>query len=593
MLRNFQYAVKAVTYGEDAIAEEITRAHALWNRLLDIDQAEQNQLWDAARAALPELAEACQRRSALRDAYHAARDARRRARGTKTEDQAVRDAAVQAMRDFFAACKVARDLFLCWRKANRELVRAIQAQSRAAKVAARQTSRLYFGTYNDVMQRFEVAASQRYKHGRKPARLRRKEDHETDGTLTVQITGGGHPAAAMSSYAQCALAEDGTVRLRVGTVYYGEPMLRGQLVRYERYGARFATLKIAYHRPLPADGTVKLIRLTRRRGEYWLTFSVAQPEPAPRPMLARMVGININWRETTDGLRVAAVAAEREHAEMVVLPAEHQRRHARVAELEGEIDTLRDAVWEAHRAVNGLPIDVSYMLSVSSASYLDPDRLADRVLHALREDLSVPQSLIDWRKAHRRLRDEADGLRGRLARQRREAYRLAALRIVRAADAIGLEDIDLSQMALHESQPDGGQSDLHQRARRNRVIAAPHELMHWVRSTAEREGVEVHTVPAAYVSQTCSACGGAMGASAELYVTCPACAITHDRDANAAANVRERLIAIVHAKERSQGANGEAKQQGSRTSFRALHAQRAAADAGSRERSQPGAQTVE
>jgi hypothetical protein len=572
MIRNYQYHVAEIVTGLADIEAELERARVFWNTLVGLDRDHQSALWAAARTASPELESACQTRDGLTAAYLTLRDARRMSRsggGTDAGDAEVK-AALSALRE---AQTQARRLFLTWRK-EASCVKEMNAKFIQALNDARRRSALGFGTYNAVRKAFDIALSKRYKPGQRPTQIRRKEEHERNGTLTVQITAGGCAAENMAGCRPCRIEGD-IVTMHVGTEGFGDLRTRGKLIRFDRYEQRFATLRVKFHRPLPAGAQVKEAKLTRDGKRYSLTFTLVLPDAPARPVPTRFVGVDLGWREREDGRLRAALAATSsdEHLE-ITLSADLRLRHERLNALEGEIDTLRDKVWTQFHADNTLPEPVAKLLGKQRAQWCDPDALADAMLAC--KDMVMPDDLWAWRKAHRALRNEAEGLRRRLRSQRREAYRLAALALVREADVIGVEDCDLRDMALNKARDDGAKNELAPRARANRVIVGAGELRHWIRSTGEREGVEVFDVPASYTSVTCSACGDtAIDLTPQLHVLCKTCGAVHDQDENAATNIRERCIAAVMGGEGSRRSKIAEKQSTSRTSMRALHDRRA------------------
>jgi transposase len=52
-------------------------------------------------------------------------------------------------------------------------------------------------------------------------------------------------------------------------------------------------LKIKWHRPLPADASIKTVTAKRQAGQWYACFSVEMPEPGPLPVCDSTVGIDV------------------------------------------------------------------------------------------------------------------------------------------------------------------------------------------------------------------------------------------------------------------------------------------------------------
>lgn len=67
-------------------------------------------------------------------------------------------------------------------------------------------------------------------------------------------------------------------------------------------------LKVKWHRPLPADATIKTVTAKRQAGQWYVCFSVEMPEPEPLPVSDLVVGIDVGlttFAVLSDGTEVA------------------------------------------------------------------------------------------------------------------------------------------------------------------------------------------------------------------------------------------------------------------------------------------------
>ena len=84
---------------------------------------------------------------------------------------------------------------------------------------------------------------------------------------------------------------------------------------------------------------------------------------------------------------------------------------------------------------------------------------------------------------------------------------------------------------------------LRNKALSQRFLVSNSELIGAIENAAQREGVPVVKVAAAYTCKTCSACGYVYKElEAELEWDCPDCGVVHDRDENAAVNIARSAV---------------------------------------------------
>ena len=99
-------------------------------------------------------------------------------------------------------------------------------------------------------------------------------------------------------------------RVKAGTKQPGYPRFRSRLrydsLTYPSWGDGCALrpagrlylqgvgdLKLKWHRPLPADATIKTVTAKRQAGRWYVCFSVEMPEPEPLPASNVAVGIDV------------------------------------------------------------------------------------------------------------------------------------------------------------------------------------------------------------------------------------------------------------------------------------------------------------
>ncbi|HEY8746129.1 MAG TPA: transposase [Chloroflexota bacterium] len=114
-------------------------------------------------------------------------------------------------------------------------------------------------------------------------------------------------------------------RVKAGTKQPGYPRFRSRL-RYDsltypswgdgcalrpagrQYLQGVGDLKLKWHRPLPADATIKTVTAKRQAGRWYVCFSVEMPEPEPLPASNVAVGIDVGlttFAVCSDGPEIA------------------------------------------------------------------------------------------------------------------------------------------------------------------------------------------------------------------------------------------------------------------------------------------------
>ncbi|HEX5321651.1 MAG TPA: zinc ribbon domain-containing protein, partial [Stellaceae bacterium] len=282
---------------------------------------------------------------------------------------------------------------------------------------------------------------------------------------------------------------------------------------------------LLYHRPLPDGAVVKALTISRRRSRpgtgprsWQWSVSLSVEVPAPDAPDGVACGIDLGWRKIEDGVRVATTVGEDDAIEHVVLPLAWLDARRAAAETAGRLRVAaRDLV---------LPPQVA-----------DADRekvrdLADRLQALPKEARGTARDWLDEYK-------NAAGTIGRLERQRRDLYRVAAARLVRRYSMIGIDGSGLATIARDRSMPP--------EVRRMRTWTAPHELMQALSVAARREGVVLRQVSGSSTI-VCHRCRHSNAVSVaqrlELVWRCAGCGALWDQDENAARNC---LAAVLDA----------------------------------------------
>lgn len=559
------YAYGAVIPLDRQVLGEVDKQKRMWNRLVDADR-EYGRCLLAAMMQDPEYAAA---RTALDTAWakvNELRELRNKARGQarsarKTPHDDALQAAWRQKNDARAVLWRARSQ---WMRTHKDEVRRLDRGRYAQNKKIRQESGLYWGNYNRVIDAFEAARKMCLKKHR---HARYKEDSPNGGVLTVQVqktqgeTGMSPGYMHSGKYAQFSVVPVPNSAHTLGARQRSRAVLTQAAIRCDAAGHRLR-FAIWLHRPLPDGMRIKSVQLvwddrehaprkiaeqvttedTVRvvRGRLCLTLS--GPAEVREHDSAKACGVDLGWRLLDDGaLLVATLLDSDGESKRYSLPVKWMRGMDQVERLRSYVDTGLEEV-AAWIKDHGDTVDPRLAAAVAdwnprrSAGHIDRDALHD----AVREIgfRNVPEPVLDWYRRYRHLKLWQDNLRGKLLRNRRERFRLAAKEIASRYARIGLEDMDLSRMARTKKREDGSDNELHAAARAQRVRACVHELRAEIVRQAAKYGAEL-VYRTKNTTQRCTECGGItqQGDRAKRVWVCEHCGAAWDQDLNAAQNL--------------------------------------------------------
>lgn len=283
---------------------------------------------------------------------------------------------------------------------------------------------------------------------------------------------------------------------------------------------------IKIHRPMPESGTVKAVAVQRirvgHRYRWEALITVEMADVSRADVGARgVVGVDLGWRWVGDGKqRVAVYSSDEELGEL-------------------SVDALGSFEYsDAVRGFRDRDFDAAKGYAADSGVAPHARRLKAKAhLHEVARR-SGDLGLAMWRERDRHLEDISEGVRARAIRRRRDAYRVFADRLARTYRYIALEALNASDFV--------GKADTHSMERR-RSVAALSELQGAIQ---HRFGPgRVCWVDPAYTSRTCHSCGAvAPPLGAVQRWICASCFASHDRDENAAVNIRRACEQLLDAK---------------------------------------------
>ena len=592
MITVYKYHAEKTSDFDEAAMHQLRLAHELRNRMVQLDQEVEKMIQDiwASHPALQDLDAAVKEANEAVTAAYTAVSESKKVHRKVDKDLA---AALRAARNDLRAAKATF-------RERRELVRsAVKPELRAMEMGRRAGLKdlygefctekgLFWATYGQVRDKYEVSRSQVIKlrkQGR-PAALRFHR-WTGEGTLTVVLqrpkdapprdpvslptsrwrnilTIPHLPEAeweALTPIGRKDWARDRTPGLSANP---GRPFrMRSGTHNGEKC---WLDLQVAWTRPLPDNADIVMAQVTRRMvaGKPRITVAITvklDEDPPPRhgPAIA---AVNLGWRATENGLRVATIVSNvglteppegswvvpisRREVELVI-PQSILDSHNYCE----SIDSIRSKLVLELRAF--LLENVQHLPKFDDLDYgtlglwTSPSRFAALALRwrpierVTAEELNTYTLLEGWRKQDKHLWQLVEGISRRKIAQRKEQFRITAKWLVSQSPLVVFGDIELAQLAR---TPDIIEDDTVQAklARRNRTIAASGDFKMALMNRARSHGGTVKSENPAYSTIIHRGCGAELDPDelrASLHVRCPGCNAWVDQDVNAAQHLLE------------------------------------------------------
>ena len=308
---------------------------------------------------------------------------------------------------------------------------------------------------------------------------------------------------------------------------------------------------VILHRPLPDNDKVRLkeVILKRERlapGQFrWhITFTMTKEVMEQKTKAqGKPCGINMGWKNTKEGLRVATLTSDSE-VRHFVLPTTIISTYLHLHQLQSEIDTAANDndVWIKSVLTDPPDSMLEAFTAIKRSKKPHPAKFA-RLVHAWKDS---PQFLSDaYHEAlprvaqNLRRQHELANLRDKVQGRRKDLYRCWAKEIAESYGQIAIDEMNLAELAKVEKQ-DGTPNELTQIAKRNRVIASLGLFREWIKKQATKTGSTV-ALSKKKTSSICSECGKSVSKQKTLVWRCPHCKALWDQDENASINLMRTL----------------------------------------------------
>jgi hypothetical protein len=522
MLKTYVFGLLAPDNPE-LVATHLAERARVWNRLVELHDTSHRTFLQMLGAQHPGVAIA-------QEHYEATRLALAEHRRTPGRtDRAAPDVETTLKRAVQQRYAAVVDALKPLKSEVRDITHASNARFLKEANQLTGNSFLWWPNRNALMHEVIRARQQALRRGGK---LRRRNDSET-GVLVIPFPNPVPATHLAGKSANLAIEGEGrkrTLRFTVATL--------GK----KRDDKILASFPMVMHRPLPPDAMVKLARLVTKRVGVSLRYEVhIVVETSGQPVLKQgnlSAAINMGWRITETGLRVAAVRFSDGTEEVLELPAEWMLSFDYMEDLESSV--RRAAVADMPQIMPELELaPVSLRQHVERIKANPGTALGLRSLGERwsREAALSPQ-LQTWYQANRRKFDEAAHLRKSLLARRAAIYRNFVAAIAPRVSTIAIEQLDLSMLANRQKNDN---TWIVEQRRGHRQRAAISTLRAFFAESERAGRFEVRRIAAPYLSQECHFCGTRNVLGSPLMVTCTGCGSQWDQDFNNAANLLRAL----------------------------------------------------
>lgn len=573
MCRVYEYGCLASVQGEKELVDAIFKRNQLWNKLVEIDRLFEEKfhvlIRESATRSGFDLNTLEREVAFLRDLKSAfvdeAKRLRQRARSGKAklpwrmqQDLARLKSCLQQKAAEYKETKKRV------REANKGALEALENERKVAVKEALHSFALWWCNWGEEHLEYEAARKRVLQERRKgkPASLR---FHRFDGTgkVTVRLRERGM-AGSWGMPLKNAFRPNNAFWIEPVPPDAWEHPVRAVRRKKARTRVHFrvgsngrdpvwAILPVVVHRPLPEGCLIRQASVVRERvGRKFRRKVVVTVELQGdnRALLARagVVAVDLGWRKTERGVRVAYWADDAGNHSELVLPERMLNAFSKLRDLQSVRDRLFD---EAKKVLAGFlgRAGVPGWLR-ERLQNLDRWRSQARLVAVLNEwrdnrfsgDEGVFAWFDEWRKREDHLYNWECNLRDQALRWRREEYRKFAKWLADNYGTVVLEDFDVRSVAEKPAPEDGTQGSLPPDYQR--FIAAPSELRLCIENACNREGTRVEYRLAAYTTLRCHACGHTekFDAAKDIWRRCPKCNQLWDQDYNACANLLEQYL---------------------------------------------------
>lgn len=535
----WRYGAKAPLENADVVDQQIGLAHAYRNNLIERERDRRRCTDELLCEMFPDLHAVEKRYEAAKEDVEDLKEAVRKAKFESDTNRAPKEMredlkkAKAIEREVYAERKKLRTKYFQdpkWKRRSK----TIEDRDKKLRKELRANSGLFWGTYLKVEQ------DMRDIRKGAPPDFRRWSGH---GCVAVQIQHGLTPEKAYA-------CEDSRIRIEVVPDRCTAKKQRAIVwmrVGSEKRAPIWAKVFCTIHRPFPEDCLIKWVYLTRRRvacTHRWnLCFVISRKDgfPETKPSGFGWVGVDMGWRVTEDGIRVATWADDRGESGQVVLSGQDVSRWFRAYELKSQRDRnfneIRDVFKDYLDKNKGTVPDWILEKCSHLHQWRSQARLAALILRWRDERFDGDSEMFDrleaWRKQDRHLYQWEANQKLKAVEWRNDKFRNVVAKWRQDYSEVVIKDVKMTG-----SRKKARVEDEDERWRRRYAnIASPGVIKRYILETFGKDGVVL--VEPKGLSETCHICGSveAFNMAAEIEHECENCGAYWDQDLNAAKNL--------------------------------------------------------
>lgn len=276
---------------------------------------------------------------------------------------------------------------------------------------------------------------------------------------------------------------------------------------------RYAFWHFTFHRELPANCSIRGVNVIGKLvGAEWrlgVSFLITNPEPtAPVLHVPGRCGVDVGWRISEYGLRVATAAIDGKFEDLHLPPA-WMRGMDYCDAIDAKLNESGAAAWIAAGRLGPYPGWI----------------VMETTLHGI-EDGPVMQ----WAESTEKMRRARKNRKARLERERLDIYRKFAARLTTLCSVVQIERLSLNKLL----DPESNQGPRQKRQQRMAAVTILHQC---IEHACTRVGIRVARKKAYDTTTKHFTCGHVNQPTHSQMVTCKQCGQVYDQDSNAALNI--------------------------------------------------------
>jgi transposase len=424
---------------------------------------------------------------------------------------------------------------------HRGRLRQLDSERKCRIAEVQATAGLYWANRDEIRRKYEVARVRAMQQGRQ---LRPQQWNET-GRIKVQFQRGLPVPKAFLQNGRLQIdpiAEAAFQSPRFERRRLTRTRIRIRVNANEDRSPVWLTVPAVLHRPLPPGGSIRGVSFVRERiglgFRHRVLFTVSELAFPDSSKPDKAVGVDLGWRLTTDGLRVAYWAGADGKRGELVLPMADLTEFKRVGSLQATIVAAHEqarALVTAFRTRHAVPDELQDLMHEAEGSSAPGALLhlfEEWKTHRFAGDRYVFTKLRAWHKQYVHLWTWQANLRDQLLRRRRELYRRFAASLAQRYGKIFVNDIPLRSLAVKPPETER----IIPIQRQHRFIAAISVLHRILQNASEKRGALLKRLKCEHATISCHVCGAvdAWSPRTSLNHRCSKCGRSWDQDYNAA-----------------------------------------------------------